>query len=77
MKNQFRIFISSVQDEFATERKLLKKWLTTDPFVSRFVERVWGENVGLVRQLGQVGRMGYGTDEAWRFEALFAGGWRG
>ena len=41
MKKQFRIFISSVQDEFAAERKLLKKWLTTDPFVSRFVEKVF------------------------------------
>ena len=27
MKKQFKIFISSVQDEFAAERKLLKKWL--------------------------------------------------
>ena len=35
------MFISSVQDEFATERKQLKKWLTTDPFVSRFVEKVF------------------------------------
>ena len=41
MKKQFKIFISSVQDEFAAERKLLKKWLTTDPFVSRFVEKVF------------------------------------
>lgn len=39
MKKQFKIFISSVQDEFAAERKLLKKLLATDPFVSRFVEK--------------------------------------
>ena len=41
MKKQFRIFISSVQDEFSSERKLLKKWLTTDPFISRFVSKVF------------------------------------
>ena len=35
MKKQFKIFISSVQDEFAAERKLLKKWLTTDPYQQR------------------------------------------
>ena len=38
---KFKIFISSVQDEFAEERRLLKGWLTTDPFVSRFVESVF------------------------------------
>ena len=37
----FRIFISSVQDEFAAERRRLKEWLTTDLFVSRFVESVF------------------------------------
>ena len=37
----FRIFISSVQDEFADERRQLKEWLTTDLFVSRFVESVF------------------------------------
>ena len=37
----FRIFISSVQDEFAEERRRLKQWLTTDLFVSRFVESVF------------------------------------
>ena len=37
----FRIFISSVQDEFADERRRLKQWLTTDLFVSRFVESVF------------------------------------
>ena len=37
----FRIFISSVQDEFAEERRRLKEWLTTDLFVSRFVESVF------------------------------------
>ena len=38
---KFRIFISSVQDEFASERRKLKDWLTSDPFVSRFVESVF------------------------------------
>ena len=38
---KFKIFISSVQDEFAAERRQLKKWLTTDPFVSRFIESVF------------------------------------
>jgi len=37
----FRVFISSVQDEFAEERRQLKRWLTTDLFVSRFVESVF------------------------------------
>ena len=37
----FRVFISSVQDEFAEERRRLKEWLTTDLFVSRFVEDVF------------------------------------
>ena len=37
----FRIFVSSVQDEFAEERRRLKVWLTTDLFVSRFVESVF------------------------------------
>lgn len=37
----FRVFISSVQDEFAEERRRLKEWLTTDLFVSRFVESVF------------------------------------
>ena len=37
----FRIFISSVQDEFAEERRRLKEWLTTDLFVSRFVKSVF------------------------------------
>ena len=37
----FRVFISSVQDEFAEERRRLKQWLTTDLFVSRFVEDVF------------------------------------
>lgn len=39
--NAFRFFISSVQDEFAEERRRLKEWLTTDLFVSRFVESVF------------------------------------
>ena len=39
--DRFRIFISSVQDEFAEERRHLKKWLTTDLFLSRFVESVF------------------------------------
>ena len=38
---KFRIFISSVQDEFASERRKLKDWLKSDPFVSRFVENVF------------------------------------
>ncbi len=38
---KYRIFISSVQDEFAAARRGLKEWLTTDPFVSRFVESVF------------------------------------
>ena len=38
---KFRVFISSVQDEFAEERRRLKQWLTTDLFVSRFVEDVF------------------------------------
>ena len=38
---RFRIFISSVQDEFAEERRHLKEWLTTDLFLSRFVESVF------------------------------------
>lgn len=37
----FRVFISSVQDEFAEERRQLKEWLTRDLFVSRFVESVF------------------------------------
>lgn len=43
MRTQVEIFISSVQDEFAAERKLLKKWLTIDPFVPRFVEKSMAE----------------------------------
>ena len=39
--DRFRIFISSVQDEFAEERRHLKEWLTTDLFISRFVESVF------------------------------------
>ena len=38
---KFKIFISSVQDEFATERRGIKEWLLHDPFVSRFVESVF------------------------------------
>ena len=38
---QFKIFISSVQDEFAEERQRVKEWLLKDPFVSRFVESVF------------------------------------
>ena len=38
---QFKIFISSVLDEFAEERRLVKEWLLKDPFVSRFVESVF------------------------------------
>ena len=38
---KFRIFISSVQDEFAAERRKLKDWLGSDPFISRFVESVF------------------------------------
>ena len=38
---KFRIFISSVQDEFASERRKLKDWLGSDPFISRFVESVF------------------------------------
>ena len=38
---KFKIFISSVQDEFANERRRLKDWLKNDPFVSRFVESVF------------------------------------
>ena len=38
---RFRIFISSVQDEFAEERRHLKEWLTRDLFISRFVESVF------------------------------------
>ena len=41
IREKFRIFISSVQDEFAEERRLLKAWLTTDLFLSRFVESVF------------------------------------
>ena len=36
-----RIFISSVQDEFAEIRRQLKEWLLRDPFVSRFVDEVF------------------------------------
>lgn len=36
-----KIFISSVQDEFAEERRKLKNWLCSDPFVSRFVDSVF------------------------------------
>ena len=38
---KFRIFISSVQDEFVSERRKLKDWLKSDPFISRFVENVF------------------------------------
>ena len=38
---KFRIFISSVQDEFAAERRGLKDWLTTDAVLSLFVESVF------------------------------------
>jgi len=38
---KYRIFISSVQDEFAAERRKLKEWLKSDPFISRFVESVF------------------------------------
>ena len=41
MQGGFRIFVSSVQDEFAEERRRLKAWLTTDLFLSRFVENVF------------------------------------
>lgn len=38
---KLKIFISSVQDEFAEERRGLKDWLSSDPFLSRFVENVF------------------------------------
>ena len=38
---KFKVFISSVQDEFAAERRKLKDWLGSDPFISRFVESVF------------------------------------
>ena len=38
---KYRIFISSVQDEFAAERRKLKEWLKSDPFISRFVDSVF------------------------------------
>ena len=38
---KYRIFISSVQDEFAAERRKLKDWLGSDSFISRFVESVF------------------------------------
>ena len=40
-REKFRIFISSVQDEFAEERRRLKAWLLSDLFLSRFVESVF------------------------------------
>ena len=38
---KFRVFISSVQDGFAEERRRLMQWLANDLFVSRFVEDVF------------------------------------
>ena len=38
---KYRIFISSVQKEFAAERRALKKYLLTDPLLSGFVESVF------------------------------------
>ena len=38
---KYRIFISSVQSEFAAERRALKKYLLTDPLLSGFVESVF------------------------------------
>ena len=40
-QEKFKIFISSVQDEFAEERRRLKTWLDADLFLSRFVESVF------------------------------------
>ena len=40
-REKLRIFISSVQDEFAEERRRLKAWLLSDLFLSRFVENVF------------------------------------
>ncbi|MBR4616264.1 MAG: DUF4062 domain-containing protein, partial [Kiritimatiellae bacterium] len=41
MREKFKIFISSVQDEFKEERRRLKAWLSSDLFLSRFVESVF------------------------------------
>ncbi len=41
IQKKFRIFVSSVQDEFAEERRRLKAWLSSDMFLSRFVESVF------------------------------------
>lgn len=38
---KFKLFISSVQNEFTAERRGIKEWLLHDPFVSRFVESVF------------------------------------
>lgn len=38
---KFKVFISSVQCEFAAERRKLKDWLTVDPVLSRFIESVF------------------------------------
>ena len=38
---KYRIFISSVQSEFASERKALKHYLLADPLLSDFVESVF------------------------------------
>ena len=41
VQGKFRIFVSSVQDEFEEERRRLKEWLSADLFLSRFVENVF------------------------------------
>ena len=38
---RFRIFISSVQDEFREERRELKQWILQNPLLSRYVESVF------------------------------------
>ena len=38
---KYRIFISSVQSEFASERKNLKQYLLSDPLLGEYVESVF------------------------------------
>ena len=39
--NKFRIFISSVQREFANERRMLAEYIRTDALLGRFFDVSW------------------------------------
>ena len=60
--SKFRVFISSVQKEFAAERKALYEYLKTDALLSSFFEPILFEKFPAARA-GYIERFGTGTLE--------------